>query len=329
MFTTKWQGTTELQYTKIPFLEWKFPSSVLISQSLFIPVSQLVVQKGIVGKVIMKERPTSFPYHPLPSAIVFTNLSKVSSNPTKCTWACCTLPHRAERPRTKLLTELLHYCEWTLMENTISKTVFLVTILYGIPATSHKTPVEKSTSKKKEKSTSNTKQFLFLSEIICIWFRSFCDLTCKFRFSHPLIHHMCLRYWFCWTQLLTVLWYHLLVIFPFCWVILTWFVTRFQFSFFPISCLCCLLWVKLWQVLSTLDHLLEIVFSEQHVIFHNTQATDSFDDFYYHCVLWIGEIHFIFWIEAAYYSCNKKENKIKKDTIKLGGYKNNLSPPPI
>ena len=173
--------------------------------------------------------------------------------------------------------------------------------------------------KKKEISTFNTKQFLFLSEIIFIWFRSFCDLTCKFRFSHPLIHHMCLRYWFCWTQLLTVLWYHLLVIFSFCWVILTWFVTRFQFSFFPISCLCCLLWVKLWQVLSTLHHLLEIVFSEQHVIFHNTQATDSFNDFYYHCVLWIAKIHFIFWIEAAYYSCNKKENKIKKDTIKLGG----------
>ena len=77
VYNKKWQRTTELQYTKIPFLEWKFPSSVLISRSLFTPIGQLVVQKGRVGKVIMRDRPTSFPYHPLLCAVVFTNLSKV------------------------------------------------------------------------------------------------------------------------------------------------------------------------------------------------------------------------------------------------------------
>ena len=108
MFTTKWQGTAELQHKKIPSLEWKFPSGFIFHKACLLTLSQLAVQERL-GKVVIRERPSSSSYHsPLCASVHQLSTASLSSPKHMWVTACCHTEQR--RSLTKLLTGLLNHC---------------------------------------------------------------------------------------------------------------------------------------------------------------------------------------------------------------------------
>lgn len=138
-----------------------------------------------------------------------------------------------ERPLTKLLAELYTTVVNNYAEHNIKNSIFSHNFIWN-PRN-----ISQNCSWKIHLSRPNN---LLPIRIIFIWFRSFYDLTCKFRFNHPSFLDV--------SQILNSIGRTA----PHCSLVplvdLFSFLGHFhdcsqiQFSFFPISCLYCLLWFK-------------------------------------------------------------------------------------
>lgn len=63
MFTTKYEGTAELQHIKIPSLNENFPMSFSFTELVYSPKSDGSTE-GEAGKVIRREKPILLSFHP-------------------------------------------------------------------------------------------------------------------------------------------------------------------------------------------------------------------------------------------------------------------------